>query len=317
MSSERDGGPTVSVIVPVYNDPEGIDRTLSALTDQTVADAEYEVLAVDNGSTDRTKDVIREYRQRNPGLVTLGVEDDIQGSYAARNAGIERATGEVIAFVDADMTVDRRWLASVREAMADADYAGFDVQIEGTVEDGPVVAYNHVREFPVERYLENGDFAPTCCLAVRRSVFELVGTFDASLESSGDAEFGRRVADAGFDQVFVPSVTMYHPPRSAAGLVRKYVRIGRGLHQRRRDHPERFDDEETGVGLADVLPTVSPRQLVASARDVQARAGSTLSLRTLGVFYVLEQLVRLSTLVGRLAARLERDHPAGDRSTDE
>ncbi|MBV0923320.1 glycosyltransferase [Halomicroarcula limicola] len=291
--------PTVSVIVPVYDDPEGVDRTLRTLTEQAVS-TPYEVLVVDNGSTDRTPAVVASYCRARPDLVELLVEDEIQGSYAARNAGIERASGEILAFVDADMRVGPAWVDDVAAAMQSAEYVGFDVQIEGRPEDGPVVAFNHVSEFPIERYVEEEQFAPTCCLAVRREVVETVGRFDERFRSSGDLEFGRRVHDAGFEQAFDPSVTMYHPPRSVRELAEKYVRIGRGLSQRRRYYPDRFDRHPLFTP-ANYLPTLSPRKLRDSATDVQDRAGTTFPLRTLCVFYALEQLQKACMGVGRLA----------------
>ncbi|MBX0293815.1 glycosyltransferase [Haloarcula nitratireducens] len=297
--------PTVSVIVPVYDDPEGVDRTLRALTEQTVS-TPYEVLVVDNGSTDRTPAVVASYCREHPDLVELLVEDEIQGSYAARNAGIERAGGEVLAFVDADVQVEPTWVDDVAAAMQSAAYVGFDVQIEGRPEDGPVVAFNHVSEFPVERYIEEEQFAPTCCLAVRREVVEAVGPFDERFRSSGDVEFGRRVHDAGFEQAFDPSVTMYHPPRSAVALLKKYVRVGRGLGQRRRFYPERFDRHPLFTP-ANYLPTISPRKLRSSAREVQGRAETTFPLYTLCVFYVLEQLQKVCMGVGRLADSVMAD----------
>ncbi|WP_135302501.1 glycosyltransferase [Haloarcula amylovorans] len=291
--------PTVSVIVPVYDDPEGVDRTLQALTEQT-ASTPYEVLAVDNGSTDRTPAVVASYCRDHPDLVELLVEDEIQGSYAARNTGIEQANGEILAFIDADMRVEPTWIDAVAETMQTERYVGFDVQIEGRPADGPVVAYNHVSEFPIERYVEEEQFAPTCCLAVRREVVEAVGRFDERFRSSGDLEFGRRVHDAGFEQAFDSSVTMYHPPRSVPALLKKYVRVGRGIGQRRRYYPERFDRHPLFTP-ANYLPTVSPRKLRDSATEVQGRAETALPLYTLCLFYVLEQLQNVCMGVGRLA----------------
>ena len=90
--------PFVSVIVPVYNDPEGIRDCLTALSEQSYPDDRYEVIVVDNGSTDSTRSVISEFP------VTFRIEDEIQGSYAARNTGIANAHGDVFGFVDADCT---------------------------------------------------------------------------------------------------------------------------------------------------------------------------------------------------------------------
>ncbi|WP_226010798.1 glycosyltransferase [Halomicrobium salinisoli] len=309
MGETDDEAPAASVIVPVYNDPDGIDRTLSAVTDQTVPASEYEVLAVDNGSTDGTRAVIEDYCRRYPDLVDLVVADEVQGSYAARNAGIERARGEVFAFVDADAGVERTWLASVLDATETADYVGCDVRIDEPLSAGPVVAYNHVAEFTVERDLRRDQFAPTCCLAVRRRVVEDVGPFDERFVSSGDVEFGRRVHAAGFETAYEPSVPVYHPARSGRELIEKYVRIGRGIEQRQRLYPERFEQRPL-VDWRALLPTVSPGKLQNSAEAVQSDVDADLSLPTLAVFYLLDQLLVLATTAGRLAERVD---PSEDR----
>ena len=93
----------------------------------------------------------------------------------------------------------------------DADY--MDCNVELTLPDNPSlpVRYDHHTGFPIEAYLTHQQFAPTCCLFVRRSVFNDVGLFDNRLESGGDKEFGNRVDEAGYDLHFAEDVTMYHP----------------------------------------------------------------------------------------------------------
>lgn len=232
--------PTVSVVVPVYNDPDGIRDTLSALTEQTYPADRLEILAVDNGSTDRTRDVIREFSSAH-GAVSLVVEDRIQGSYAARNAGIDAAEGAVIAFVDADMYMDDDWLATAVEALDDAPYLGCAVELVVDGEATLAARFDATTAFPVEAYVERQNYAPTCCLLVRRTVVDDVGPFDARLVSGGDSEFGHRVADAGYEQAYAPDACLYHPVRdSLAALLLKEIRVGKGLCQRQEYYPERY-----------------------------------------------------------------------------
>lgn len=233
-----------SVVVPVYDDPVGIRRTLDSLTAQTADD--YEVVVVDNGSTDQTPTVAAEFA--NEGPVRLVTERAIQGSYAARNAGIEAATGDVLCFLDADTWVRPGYVERVIEAIEAGgyDYVGCRVVVptpDGAV--GPVGRFDAATAFPVERFLAEDDFAPTCCLSVRRRVIEAVGPFDGLLVSGGDVEFGKRVAAAGFTQAYLREPVVYHPPRAAFGdLWGKYVRVGRGREQLARRHPDRFDPRQ-------------------------------------------------------------------------
>ncbi len=231
----------ISTVIPVYNDPEGIQLTLqSLLTNKT--DYDNEILVVDNNSTDNTLQLIQSYEQQHDN-VTLLHETDIQSSYAARNTGIKHAKSDILAFVDADMTVPENWLQKALQAFesTEADYMGCNVEL--TLPEGPSLAarYDHHTGFPVKQYLKHQQFAPTCCLFVRRSVFDDVGLFDHRLISGGDKEFGNRVADAGYDLHFAEDVTMYHPTRnSLRALVNKDRRVGRGLCQLQRYHPERY-----------------------------------------------------------------------------
>ena len=230
----------ISVIVPVYNDPDGIQDTLDSLLTQT--NTNYQVVVVDNNSTDRTPDIVQTY-EKDHDRITLCHEHEIQSSYAARNTGVRHTDSDILAFVDADMTVPEDWLESALETLqtTDADYMGCNVEL--TLPDEPPVAarYDHHTGFPIEGYLNHQQFAPTCCLFVRRKVFEDVGLFDHRLISGGDKEFGNRASNAGYDQQFAADVTMYHPTRNSIdALTSKDLRVGRGLCQLQRYHPDRY-----------------------------------------------------------------------------
>ncbi|MFA9516097.1 glycosyltransferase family 2 protein [Halopenitus sp. H-Gu1] len=229
----------IIILVPVYNDPNGVADTISSITEQN--QSTKNTIVIDNGSTDNTRDIIREYMGQYD-HITLLVEDEIQGSYAARNKGIEHAEGDIIAFLDADETVDEDWLETALEAMddQDADYLGCNVELT-LLEDTLVGRYNARTGFPVEQYLEEQHYAPTCALLVRREVFDDVGTFDSRLISGGDKEFGERVYEAGYDQGYAENAVVKHPARTSfEALAKKNFRVGRGFCQKQRYYPKRY-----------------------------------------------------------------------------
>ncbi len=246
----------LSVIIPVYNDPEGLETTVESLLDQTVDD--YEILVADNGSTDLTRKLAKAYATRD--RVIHVVEDEIQGSYAARNAGIAAARGEILCFIDADMWVDSTWLERVQERIRsdEADYLGCNVEI--VVDEETIFAeYNRENGFPVETYIAEENFAPTCCLVVRRSVIDAVGPFDKRLVSSGDAEFGKRVHRAGYEQAFAGDITMYHPARSSLlSLLQKQSRIGRDRSSARPITPSHLRSSATRFTRSIFSPSLRP-----------------------------------------------------------
>ncbi|WP_290818572.1 glycosyltransferase family 2 protein [Halovivax sp.] len=291
--------PFVSVVVPVYNDPDGIRATLDSLVDQTYPETASEVIVVDNDSTDETPAVARSVAADHPGLVRLVRETEIQSSYAARNAGVRAASGDVIAFVDADVVADADWLEAGVEAMGErgAEYLGCRVDVP-CPEPTFAGRYNAATGFPVRRYVEEGSFAPTCALFVARAVFADVGTFDGGLVSGGDVEFGRRVAASGRKIHYAPEARVEHPARtSLRSLLEKYVRVGGGAVQQRRRYPDRFDPRP----LYDPVLYLPPHPL-RFHRNFGAEWDRLRRTEKLGL-YAVGALVKFAETGGRLAER--------------
>jgi glycosyltransferase involved in cell wall biosynthesis len=296
----------ISVIVPVYNDPEGIRETLHSVLNQSSESKEYEVLVVDNGSTDATPEVIREFAADHQ-QVALRFEREIQGSYAARNRGIEASEGNILAFVDADMTMGEDWVAAVDRSMQthEAPYVGCDVEVVIEGDETPVAQYSEANAFPVAEYMENDNFAPTCCLVTRRELFDEVGLFDERLVSGGDVEFGQRVHRAGYEQRFEPNVVLTHPARdSVRSLASKMFRVGRGLRQLARYYPDRTSSEnKVWRRPSGYLP---PRPVRFFRRD-EYRSDP---LSRVLSFYLLTYLVRVSRTAGAGYQHLAGTMPA-------
>lgn len=299
--------PYVSVIVPVYNDPEGIRTTLESLTALEYPSDRYEVIVVDNDSTDETLQAAESFATDHEN-VSVTVERTIQSSYAARNRGIEAANGEVFAFVDADMYVDVDWLDQVVAVMRDsgADYVGCHVELEAPPDASYADLFDSLRGFDIDRYINELKFAPTCCLVVRREVVEAVGRFDDRLVSSGDLEFGNRVADAGFELHYARDVTMYHPTRgSLRSNLKKAVRIGRGRYQLAYYYPDRY-----GSKLKLLLNPVGYLPPVPWLLSESFRGWETLSTTEKLVLYTIGTLTSFGRSYGRIAEAIVGDHAA-------
>lgn len=284
--------PLISVVIPVYNDPDGIAITLESITNQTYPATQYEILVVDNGSTDNTRGVIQSYIERYSELVTLVVEDEIQGRGAARNAGIEAASGSVFAFIDADMTVDKTWLVSIAESLEGGDHDYMGCAVETYPPDGNETLgtkYDGVFRFDIKNIIEKSKYAGAGCLVVRKTVFDTVGLFDNRLLE--DREFGQRVYEAGFELHYEPSITMYHPARSSAiEQIEKNFRVGRGTRQLHESHPDRFE-ARTPFSLRQFLP-IHPQRFRAKIGD--KRKFTTIELVGLYLFSWLNKLASTS-----------------------
>jgi len=223
----------ISVIIPVYNDQCGLKDTLDSLVNQNFPKKDFEIIISDNGSSDNTLDTAEMFTEKYPELIHIVVENNIKSSYAARNKGIKASKGSIIAFIDADMSVDKDWLTRIVSSLEKyrVDYLACKVEIY-LKENSIFGLYNKMTGFPVEQCIINNHFAPTCCLIVRKIVFERVGLFDSKLISSGDYEFGNRVYRFGYKLYYDPTIIMMHPARSSfKRTFCKFFRIGRGTRQ--------------------------------------------------------------------------------------
>lgn len=220
-----------SIIVPVRNDAERIVACVAALDAQAYDRDRYEIIVVDNGSTDGTRDLLAQW----PRLRVL-VEPRV-GSYAARNRGIAAARGTVVAFTDADCIPDAEWLAAGSAALAAEPGVGLvagRIDVYAADPDAPtaVELYEMCFGFPQRMYVERMRFGATANVFTTRSVLDTVGVFDASLASGADMEWGRRVATAGWRLAFCARAVVRHPARGTwMEWRRKQERVLRGHRQ--------------------------------------------------------------------------------------
>lgn len=233
----------ISVVIPVYNDPEGIATTLRSLVNQSISEDRYEIICIDNRSTDQTPKVLKNYASAYPKVVSSEKEYDIQSSYAARNTGVQTASGDVIAFLDSNMVVESDYIEKVTERMSfETDYLGCNVELfVPENEDSWIAKYDLKTAFPIEKYITDQSFCPTCSLVVRRKVFADIGGFDNRFKSAGDSEFGNRAAEAGYELEYTADITVQHPVRSdLRSLLKKEIRVGHGLCQKQELYPDRY-----------------------------------------------------------------------------
>ena len=236
--------PKISVIVPVYNAPEGLSETLKSLVDQDFSNRDYEVIVVDNRSTDSTWITASAFQKKYPDLIKIFKEESIQSSYAARNRGIRMAAADVLAFIDADMTAGPDWLRNGLKDMEKkkSDYMFFRIEnFSKSDKEGLISKYTRLKEFPQEEYAEVHKFGTVGSLFIRREVFERFGYFDSRLISGGDREFGNRLYEAGIGIDFNRNIILRHPARSTfKSIVKKAFRVGRGIGQLQKLYPDRY-----------------------------------------------------------------------------
>lgn len=265
--------------------------TLESLVSQN-DDDDYEIIVVDNNSTDGTHDVAESFSEDND-LIRVAVEKEFQSSYAARNRGIEIARGSILCFIDADMTVEDGYIEKVRESVSKSESMYFGLNVEIYLPEETIVGkYNRAYGFPVAEFIKERNFVPTCCLVVRRELIDAVGDFDERMISSGDVEFGQRVARAGYGQEYLSKVVVYHPARTTLrSMMKKKYRIGRGQVQRAHRHP----------GFFDLQHPLHPRRFLPQRPLLLRKRMSEEPFLRFLLYYVIEYVLRLANTAGTLS----------------
>ncbi len=213
--------PTVSVIIPAFNAEGRLGRLLQSLVQQQYPRELLEILVVDNGSTDRTRDIAAEFPVR------VLSETRLQNPGSARNAGVAEATGEVIAFIDADCVASPTWIAEAVHTLDTESAALVAGDIQWVFSSPPRAAeifdsLVHLRNDIHAR--ENGT-AVTANLVVRSEVFKKTGPFPA-WKAGEDYTFCIRAREAGYLLVFGEKAVVVHETRKLRSLLRKAWRVG-------------------------------------------------------------------------------------------
>ena len=231
--------PFVSVIVPAFNEERTIRECLVSLLKMDYPHERREILVVDNGSTDRTAEIIKS-------LPVTYIREERKGISHARNRGIEASKGEILAATDADCVVTTGWLRELVQEFEDEGVGGVE---------GETVAYPPVS--PVEHYLARirshshharrssplFPFVPNANIAYRREVFDKIGRFDPRCSPAGeDVDFSWRfLAETGLELRYNPRAVVFHRHRSTVwDFFSQQMRNGRGLAILQAKYPARL-----------------------------------------------------------------------------
>jgi len=215
--------PHASVVVCTRNRGGALEPALASLVAQE-APFEWEVLVVDNRSSDDTAEVARAFARRHRERVRVEVEPDL-GLSAARNAGVRLARGSWIAFLDDDAEAEPGWLAAYEDAWSGADVLSAGGPVEPLF-DGPLPEWLGERYLPYLSVWDRGPEAHDLLynelprganMAYRRAAFERVGEFDPrlgrrgrSLRSCEEIELGLRLERIGGRCRYVPRARVRH-----------------------------------------------------------------------------------------------------------
>ena len=204
----------ISIVIPTYNRKKLLKRTLNSLFKQTYPRDKYEILVIDDGSTDETSEMIKELMRTHPELKYLRQRN--RGPASARNQGIKKAKGRIVAFIDDDCIANRNWLMQIMNSFTDDSILG----VEGKTE----TIKNEITPFTHYVLNERGGLYPSCNIAYRADILKDVKGFDGDYpyQWCEDVDLAFAVLNHG-KITFNPKVLITHPPRkrSFVSLIKK------------------------------------------------------------------------------------------------
>jgi O-antigen biosynthesis protein len=229
--------PRISVIVCAYNGDQLIENCLSSI--QKCDYPDLEIIVCDDGSTDRTLEIARKFPFRILELERAGLG-------AARNAGLEAATGEITAFIDADAYCHPEWPYHLALSLEDENVVAtggpnFPVPgvrlVERAVSESPGA--------PVEVLIgdDRAEHVPGCNMAYRKDALQAIGGFDPVHKAAGDdVDVCWKLLDRGHEIAFAPAAQVRHHRRdSITGYLKQQRGYGRAERLLSGRHPHRFN----------------------------------------------------------------------------
>lgn len=232
--------PLISVLICTYNRSESLQNTLTSLSKLIVPNHQaWELVIVDNNSTDQTAAVTRRFSQESL-LNVRYVFEPQQGLSHARNRGIRESQGEILAFTDDDVIVDPQWLGHLLNAFGQHNA----IAVGGKVtplwycpkpawfyEDQPYSLTSAIVHFDLgEEFCEARKHPVGANMAFRRVAFTRYGTFRTDLGRVGqvllsgeEAEFFARLKSADEKVFYIPAAVVYHPVDETRAR-RRYMR---------------------------------------------------------------------------------------------
>ncbi|MDO8673346.1 MAG: glycosyltransferase family 2 protein [Dehalococcoidia bacterium] len=213
--------PFVTIVIPAFNEGRLLAKTLDSMLDQSYKD--FELIVVDNNSTDDTAEVARSFG-------AIVITETRQGVSHARQRGFTEAKGTVIATTDADTIVPPGWLARIAHEFKKDDglvaFGGLFTLYSGPMTARLAIAYLSLPAWKVERFFYHGWSIPGANLAVRSSSFHKIGGFNTSLKLCEDVDLCHRIKKlgrVGLDPKFLVSTS---GRRFKNGLVRGLLTYG-------------------------------------------------------------------------------------------
>lgn len=261
--------PKLSIVIPVRNESRALPALLDSLLDQDYPAQDYEILVVDGRSSDGTASLIREYSSKAKVPVILVDNPSILSS-AGRNAGVERASGQYILFIDGHCQLPSRTL--LRDTLRIFNETGADCLcrpqplLAPSTSIGNMIAavrgstLGHGRDSLIYSMNYSGVADPASSGAsYRKGVFKMIGHYDEQFDACEDVDFNIRVRKAGLKAFADPSLAVFYEPRSTVkALYLQMRRYGRGRMRLAVKHPDGINGSQFVPLLLVLVAALTP-----------------------------------------------------------
>jgi succinoglycan biosynthesis protein ExoA len=308
-----DPRPLISVILPVRNEARSLSALLTSLTQQNFPARDFEIIVADGGSTDNTRDLVRQFASHSPMTVKLIDNPGIR-SGPGRNAGLHAARGKFILFIDGHCHIPSNDLlrdtASIFEdTHADCLCRPQPLLAPTSSSFGAAVAtvrasaLGHGRDSLIYDMTVSGFVDPASSgAAYRHSVFTAIGNYDERFDACEDVELNTRVRKSGMKSYTDPRLAVFYEPRTnLLSLFKQMTRYGRGRVRLMLKHPD-------CASITQIMPAILVAWIAAvalfSVVRVPALTGLLFAFATPVLLYVLAVVVSSVGLVRKSGIRL-------------
>lgn len=243
----------ISIIIPTFNRRNELEKCIRSINKLDYPKDKYEIIIVDNNSTDSTKEFLESIKSKN---IKIGYEKK-QSSYASRNKGVEISKFDILLFTDSDCILPKKTLKIIDLYIKNGMYAGkMNIKVHKP--------NSQLLKFQQEFYDKNRNnkeycFFETNSFIIKKSKFKLIGDFDSKFFSSGDIDYSIRTNKKGVPVTFMTDAIIYHKSkRDLISFIKANYFTGRGKIRLFNKYKSKWIYQEL----------ISPIHVISIARDL-------------------------------------------------